>query len=225
MKRKILLSLFVVSLLASCSTAYKTGQTPDDVYFSPAKAVTEENKQDKNDEYANLDDNYLRMKVRHYNRWSYIDDYSYWNDSRYYEQNCYNYPYYNTYYGNYYSPYFSYYGWNSYSYYSPYGYYGNSYYNPYYSVVRHNNPKSFFGNTSASNVKSYRNNNYNNNNNKNNNSNSGSSTRTNTSRTFGGSTSPSSSQSSSSTSSSAGGKSGGYSSTGSSSSSGRGGRN
>ncbi|MEJ7767822.1 MAG: hypothetical protein WKF89_08420 [Chitinophagaceae bacterium] len=32
----LLLALGVIAL-TSCSTAYKMGQTPDDVYFSPAK--------------------------------------------------------------------------------------------------------------------------------------------------------------------------------------------
>ena len=37
MKRKFLPILFFAGFIISCSTAYKTGQTPDDVYFSPAK--------------------------------------------------------------------------------------------------------------------------------------------------------------------------------------------
>jgi hypothetical protein len=56
MKIKYLLFCCVIIILASCSSAYKIGQTPDDVYYSPAKPqvaayVTTNNQQDK-DSYA-----------------------------------------------------------------------------------------------------------------------------------------------------------------------------
>ena len=42
-------------------------------------------KQDRYEEYtaADQDNQYLKMKVRDRQRWSTIDDYAYWNDSRY----------------------------------------------------------------------------------------------------------------------------------------------
>lgn len=87
-------------LLAGCSAAYKTGQTPDDVYYSSGPAVTEtarntpqSSKQDNSyqsywnkgiqnetpQSYAsNEDDAYLRMKVRSGGRWNSLDDMDYW---------------------------------------------------------------------------------------------------------------------------------------------------
>ncbi|MBK8951779.1 MAG: hypothetical protein IPM85_05095 [Chitinophagaceae bacterium] len=35
MKPQLLLLALTVAALSSCTTAYKTGQTPDDVYYSP----------------------------------------------------------------------------------------------------------------------------------------------------------------------------------------------
>lgn len=37
MKVKLLPILFIAAFFTGCSTAYKSGQTPDDVYFSPAR--------------------------------------------------------------------------------------------------------------------------------------------------------------------------------------------
>ena len=114
-------------ILSSCSSVYKSGQTPDDVYFSPARPQDEYVAMDKKDdkEYRNdedyRDDEYLRMKVQN-RRWTYLEDdwYSY-NPSYYYSYNnsvYYNSPFYNSYHGF----------WN----YSNYPYY-NNYYNPYYT--------------------------------------------------------------------------------------------
>jgi hypothetical protein len=116
----LLLSLSLV--FASCSTSYKSGQTPDDVYFSPERPRAEyvrveddENDQyyrgqsnsSSNDYYNYEEERYLRMKVRNRQRWSYLD-----NDFYSYNPYVYgNYNYYN-------SP------WNSYSYW-------DHYYNPY----------------------------------------------------------------------------------------------
>lgn len=220
--KQLLLSFFTASLLVSCSTAYKAGQTPDDVYYSPTREIKEEEpKREQNT--SSTDDNYLRMKVRRHTRWANIDDYSYWNDTRYDYCSVYN-PYIKT---------------NWYPY-----YFGNTFYNPYATVITYYPTKSI-RNTAASNIKAYQFHGYNNNNgtynvktgtysNGNGSSFSGlvkkafsssnSSTWDTPTRTF-NNTSSSSSSSSTTTSSSAGGNSGGYSSTGSSSSSGRGGRN
>ena len=81
MKRQILLLAITAAALSSCTTAYKTGQTPDDVYFSPTRPQDEyvrvEEKEDDqkyryDEEY--YDDRYLRMKVQNRTQWSYLDD-------------------------------------------------------------------------------------------------------------------------------------------------------
>ncbi|HNF30269.1 MAG TPA: hypothetical protein PLY81_08330, partial [Chitinophagaceae bacterium] len=69
MKAKIFYSILLVSILTSCSSAYKTSQTPDDVYYSPAEGNYYVEKEVKTE-----DEDYLRMKVRN-NRFRTIDDY------------------------------------------------------------------------------------------------------------------------------------------------------
>ena len=96
MKSQILLLALIVAALSSCTTAYKTGQTPDDVYFSPVRQQDEyvqtEKKDDRRyqsrEEY--YDDRYLRMRMNNRLRWSELDDY-------YYYGNRYDYSYYNSY--------------------------------------------------------------------------------------------------------------------------------
>src|SRR5678809_962284 len=100
MKRQILLLAITAAALSSCTTAYKTGQTPDDVYFSPTRPqdeyvrVKEKEENQYDDEY--YDDRYLRMKVHNHSQWNSLDDwYSY---ERYgYRVNSYYGTYYNTY--------------------------------------------------------------------------------------------------------------------------------
>lgn len=109
------LAVAVTLTLGSCTTAYKTGQTPDDVYFSPVRSqdeyVTinqrEDNEYRGNDYYG---DRYIRMRMLNRNRWSVLDDY--------YFDNPYAYNYYGSY-GNWNNPWNSYWTWNS-------------FYNPYY---------------------------------------------------------------------------------------------
>lgn len=191
MKQVLLCSVFAVSLLASCSTAYQAGQTPDDIYFSPGKARENDEvvRGSKDyDEYQNYvssqDDRYLRMKVANRSRWNSLDDYSYWNDSRY-DFGAYRYNYYSSYYNMmnpyaYYSPFSGYYnplgsyyntglwglGFNfGYGgYYNPYSYYGWS--SPYYTIVRYATPQHLGspGTTTISNLTAYRNKSYNNSN-------------------------------------------------------------
>ena len=166
MKNKIILIIFTVVILSSCSTAYKSTQTPDDVYYSPTtgaddKEVAKTNKQ--NDRYENYlssnDDNYLRMKVRNYNLWSGIDDYAYWYDSRY-DFGYYNRGYYNLWNPGYFNGYvlYPYYpggGWN--------GYYMPS---PIIYVIGYKNPKTTVATSggSGSYLSTYKNNTYNNSN-------------------------------------------------------------
>lgn len=119
MKPQILLLAFLAAALGSCTSAYKTGQTPDDVYFSPTLPEDEyaqvEKREDRRyeerDEY--YDDRYLRMRVSNRYRWSELDEwyyyggrydysyytYSYWNNPwtpHVYWNSCYN-PYYPSY--------------------------------------------------------------------------------------------------------------------------------
>lgn len=128
---KSALPVLLASLLfASCTTAYKSGQTPDDVYYSPAReraeyVNTEERtasqkyrSNERYDEFAD-EDRYLRMKVYNRSRWSALD-----NDWCTY--NRYGSGYGNYYYNN---------SWSSYSYW-------NYFYNPYYTNVIVVNPKS-----------------------------------------------------------------------------------
>ncbi len=114
MKSKLLLVGFVAAMLTSCST-YKAGQTPDDVYYSPAReavAKKETRRQDRYEDYVSSeDDRYLKMKIRNRDRWSTIDDYDYWYDSRYVPNYSYNY-----YRDNWNSPYMN--NWNT-GYYQP----------------------------------------------------------------------------------------------------------
>ena len=174
MKSQILLLALTVAALSSCTTAYKTGQTPDDVYFSPThpqdEYVQTERRDDRRyqsrDEY--YDDRYLRMRMNNRMRWSELDDW-------YYYGGRYDYSYYNNgyYWGNPWSP----------------CSYWNAHYNPYYTgyvIIRpqstvYSKPRTFNLNTYNNNlltnssysnpkqpgssrpVNSYSNSNYNNN--------------------------------------------------------------
>lgn len=164
----------LTALLGSCTGVYKSSQTPDDVYYSPARGIRETT--DNTDEYtdytASTDDNYLRMKVRDRYRWNTLDDYDYWYDSRYYYNNYYAYSPYSSFspywgsglYGGYYGGGL---GWGLYpglslgwSYWTP-GYYWNNWYSPYYGVVYYKNPK-VYTTTSGSNLSAFKNRVYNN---------------------------------------------------------------
>jgi len=109
MQSKILLIALSVAALSSCSTAYKTGQTPDDVYYSPAKVIENDNRTEKRDRvrYETEGDYEITMSIRD-RRWrDFRDDYSY-------SYSPYNYATCNTYnYGYYYNPY--YYPWAIYT--------------------------------------------------------------------------------------------------------------
>ncbi|HYE55104.1 MAG TPA: hypothetical protein VD996_09685 [Chitinophagaceae bacterium] len=131
MSSRFLLAVIAIAALSSCSTTYKA-QTPDDVYYSPAKPQEEyvrvETQKDReaynyDDEYS--DDRWLRWKVRNRTRWSAFDAYSYdydWYDYRYSNWSSYN-------------------VWNRNNYWYNYWYWNNSY-NPYCRQVIVVNPKS-----------------------------------------------------------------------------------
>lgn len=137
MKTSILLLALIVVALSSCTTAYKTGQTPDDVYYSPVRPQDEYVRMDREDDRSYryeedfYEDRYLRMKVRNRYQWNNLNDwYSYerWG----YGQNFY--------YGSYYNPYNS---WNYY--YNPYSY-NTVFVNTKY-VTTYNKPRTFNLNT------------------------------------------------------------------------------
>ena len=137
MKTKYLFIAVTLAAFSSCTTMYKSGQTPDDVYFSPVRNVEEvaqrEDREESRNDQANYytpssEDRMIRMGISN-SRWRYItDDYSY---NPY--NNFYNSPYNNNFaFGNNHG----YYGLNN-NYYNPnYNsiYYNDFYYNPYYSA-------------------------------------------------------------------------------------------
>jgi hypothetical protein len=106
--------LSLALVFTSCTSAYKSGQTPDDVYFSPARPHEEYVRTEKDDDRqyrgdeAYREDRYLRMKV-HNRMWSTIDDgyyYSYAPMPPYIYTSSYNYGYSAPIYWNYlYNPY------------------------------------------------------------------------------------------------------------------------
>ena len=103
MNTKLLLLAIAAFSITSCSTAYKSGQTPDDVYYSPIRGIDEKDnvKQDNTKEEGRID-NYeereIRMSTRD-RRWRDInDDYDY---SCRYDPYHYGYNY-----GYYYNPYY-----------------------------------------------------------------------------------------------------------------------
>jgi hypothetical protein len=166
MKNTLVFALIGISLFSvGCSTAYKSTQTVDDVYYSPGRpseervdVKKEEEKKQQYDQYiSSADDRYLRMKVSNYSRWYSLDDYNYWNDSRY-DFNAYN-----SYY-NYHT------GWNSYYYYNNLNYSlgkGNYYpgtgWTPTHTIVTYYGGKSANpGTTSGSSITAYRNKTYSN---------------------------------------------------------------
>ena len=116
MKTKLILLAGTVAVLSSCSTAYRIGQTPDDVYYSPvpekSEYVSSYTQQDKNSYgYNNSDRNTNDVASVPYS-----GDLSM----------GYGYNSYNSYGSAFYSPYSSFY-YNPYSYYSPY----SSFFSPY----------------------------------------------------------------------------------------------
>ena len=174
-KNFLLICAVAAALLSGCTGAYKSTQTPDDVYYSPARGGVGAAADTYDDYTASTDDNYLRMKVKDHYRWSDLDDYAYWNDSRYFSNNYYYSDFYNNnWVNNYYGAWGGGYGafgyGNAYNF-NPYGgwygYYGshwNSWYNPYYTVVYYKNPQTYKALSSGSNLSAFSNRNYNNSN-------------------------------------------------------------
>ena len=179
MNTRLLFIALSIAGLSSCSTAYRTGQTPDDVYYSPerqAPAYVSGNNENPdegrryNDSYSgsnyyeSREDMYLRMMVRNRYRWSAFDTYSamdsYYNPHMYYTNPwAYNYNPWS------YSAFNNYYSWNSY--YNPYCsniVILNPVKNPvYYNRIKtfnlnaYNNSGYVNGNTAPNKVKSFNN--------------------------------------------------------------------
>ena len=131
MRSAILLLVLSAAVLGSCTSAYKTGQTPDDVYYSPERYQDKyvNVKEDNNDRYQDdvYDDQYLRMKVHNRVMWSELDD-------PYFYSLGYSYG--------------SYYGWgNPWNPYTSWNYYYNPYCSPVIytpkTVIAYNHPRVF----------------------------------------------------------------------------------
>ena len=122
----------LVVLFQSCTTAYRTGQTPDDVYYSPSRPDDEylvvQRRETRRYRLASEDyeDRYLRMRVRDRNRWDELND---WYT---YERSTLGF---NSYFTPALNPYISW----------------NHYYNPYYIKSPYLYGTSF-GNTAATNL-------------------------------------------------------------------------
>jgi hypothetical protein len=184
MQKILFISLIAAGLLSGCSAVYQSGQTPDDLYFSPGKdlSASEVRKQNNDEEQyqqqvSTIDDRYLRMKVSNRNQWNTLDDFSYWNDMRFNFAPNYSYNGFNNYYGSSLHPNLNNpwnigwntgwnYGiginpWNS----CGFGKWGNQigWTNPMYSMIVYANPKAIAPTyTAGSNLAAYRNRTYNN---------------------------------------------------------------
>jgi len=161
MKLRYLLFLAIAFAVASCSSSYKSSQTPDDVYFSPepepSTYVTVVSQQDEESySYRNDDEEReIRRGIRDPRYRTSLNLYL----GNAYGFNYYNDPFYNPFYNNYYpnflwgpnpylagnysvhfSPYFNRFG-NGYymgNYYNPYAGYGGPYWNSgYYGYYSH----------------------------------------------------------------------------------------
>ncbi|MBC7686714.1 MAG: hypothetical protein H7211_00885 [Aquabacterium sp.] len=100
MNTKLLLIAITVAASSSCTTLYKAGQTPDDVYYSPVRTTYGEDRTERREEQRNEVKNYnaedrsIRLGIND-RRWrSFDNDYSYTPYS------------YGFNYGYYYNPYF-----------------------------------------------------------------------------------------------------------------------
>ena len=220
-----LLSLVAVFSITSCTSVYKNTQMPDDLYYAPTTPkVDEEKEKTEEEKEQEREDRFIKQKVQNRARWNSIDDYAYWNDTRYNHCNCncnnnLNWNSYNIGWGNTYNNWLWY----------------NSFNNPYTLFIPYTAPNIIKNTSSFTPIRAFGNTNTSNNNfvfnpklqsfqGNNNNSNKTNSNQTHgiggkIIRLFGGGN-----NSTTTPSSSAGGQSGGFKSTGSSSSTPRRGR-
>jgi len=89
--KSIIIAGLVSSVLVTSCSVYRSGQTPDDVYYSPSRqssaayvqtANRDDSRYNAYDEGSYYDNNYLRMRVHNRSRWSAFDNYGY-NDFGY----------------------------------------------------------------------------------------------------------------------------------------------
>ncbi len=78
MNNKLLLFAFAIVTFASCTTVYKSGQTPDDVYYSPVRMYDETRKEDTKDDRIdyrdfNAETRQIRMGIND-RRWRNFDN-------------------------------------------------------------------------------------------------------------------------------------------------------
>jgi hypothetical protein len=90
MTTRILLFALVIAGFSSCTT-YRSGQTPDDVYYSPAREVDAYVQTEKDEDRTSynenrLEDQRLRQQIRD-QRFRNFDDDIYWNSPRYNNNN------------------------------------------------------------------------------------------------------------------------------------------
>jgi hypothetical protein len=164
MNTRILLLALSAAALSSCSTMYKSGQTPDDVYYSPGQeqAAVVQKEDDPNtskkfsDQYTDMNDRYLRMKSSS-QRWSaFDDDFMYWNNPTWNSQFMFN-SWGSPYYSMGYSTGYGYGGWyGSIGFSWGYPYYMNPFCPIYYGQpVVIVNPKPVYGNPKANGPRTY----------------------------------------------------------------------
>lgn len=100
MNRKIILLAISAAVFSSCSTTYKSGQTPDDLYYSPARVVSEKVEKEKKEEIRTVrrsyEDRQIVMGI-YDRRWrNFNDDYDAFYDPYKFGYSC----------GYYYNPYY-----------------------------------------------------------------------------------------------------------------------
>ena len=98
MNIKFLLILLTSATMFSCTTAYRSGQTPDDVYYSPLRTIEEDDKRDEEESRLDPEERQIRMASRD-RRWRDLDrEYEYDRTYTPYNHCCCNPYYYNPYY-------------------------------------------------------------------------------------------------------------------------------
>jgi hypothetical protein len=134
MKNNLQLLIILIISFSSCTTLYKAGQTPDDVYYSPVRTYSETivNDDRREEENNELENRQIRMGINN-PRWRYYDNgFSYDPYSFGYINNFWN-GYNSIGFNNFnYNPYFM--GYNNYCF-NPYlpGHGFNNFYNPYFA--------------------------------------------------------------------------------------------
>lgn len=85
MHSKFLLIALSAAVFSSCSSSYKSGQTPDDVYFSPVKYSEDKQNNEREDVKKDTREDYvISMGIRD-QRWrDFNDEYSYRNSPYHY---------------------------------------------------------------------------------------------------------------------------------------------